>query len=80
MSEDILKHKGYFGTSEISSEDGCYFGKILSIKDLVTYEADSADALNTAFVQAVDYYLEKCSRASVFPDEPSRRSERSITG
>jgi hypothetical protein len=37
--KDFLHHKGFLGGVEISVEDGCLNGKLLFIKDLVTYES-----------------------------------------
>ncbi len=51
-------------------EDNCLYGKVLFIHDLVTYEADSASALRQAFRDAVDYYLEKCSREGKPAEHP----------
>lgn len=57
---DLLKHKGYEGTAEIDMDREVCFGKVLFINDLVTYEADSPTALQVAFKEAVDDYLETC--------------------
>jgi predicted HicB family RNase H-like nuclease len=55
-----MRHKGYTGTSEYSFEDGCYHGQIAFIRDLITYEGESLEELETAFKEAVERYLEYC--------------------
>ena len=53
-----MKYKGYTGTSEYRVEDSCYHGQIAFIRDLITYEGESLEELETAFQEAVDRYLE----------------------
>ena len=36
----LLEYKGYYGSTDVSVEDGALFGKILFINDLITYEAN----------------------------------------
>lgn len=54
---DVLIYKGYVGSIEISLEDGCLYGKILGIRDLVLYEGNTLTELENDFRAAVDVYL-----------------------
>jgi predicted HicB family RNase H-like nuclease len=65
-----MKFKGYCGSIEVSIEDNCLHGKLLFVNDLVTYEAESPSALERAFHDAVNFYLDKCKRESLSPDKP----------
>ncbi len=58
MVIDTFKHRGYTGTCEWSETDGCYFGTLKDIQDLILYEADDIIGLKTMFVEAVDEYIE----------------------
>ncbi|MBE6784220.1 MAG: type II toxin-antitoxin system HicB family antitoxin [Ruminococcaceae bacterium] len=71
---NILEYNGYYGSSEVSVEDGVIFGKILHINDLVTFEADNLQDLNVAFQEAVDDYLEFCKANGKNPDKPFKGS------
>ncbi|AIJ38354.1 HicB [Flavobacterium psychrophilum] len=52
-----LKLKGYKGSVEFSIQDNCFFGKIIGINDLVSYEGQTFSELKKAFEEAVnDYY------------------------
>ena len=55
-----IEYNGYIGSIEYSPEDKCFFGKLEMIDDLVTFEATSAEDLETNFHAAVDEYLETC--------------------
>lgn len=52
-----FSHRGYTGSVEYSDEDKVYFGKILNIKDLVSYEAETPSKLKIEFEDAVDDYI-----------------------
>jgi predicted HicB family RNase H-like nuclease len=56
-----LKYKGYLGTIEPDLETGELFGKLAFIRDLITYEAETLKALEQAFQESVDGYLESCA-------------------
>jgi predicted HicB family RNase H-like nuclease len=65
-----MKYKGYIGTADLSEEDGVFHGKLAHIRDLVTYESETASGLVEAFHAAVDDYLADCKAAKRAPDTP----------
>ena len=65
---NIFKYKGYIGSLEVSVEDLCLFGKILFINDLVTYEAETPAALKLAFHEAVNDYIDTCTKLGKTPE------------
>ncbi|MCH1907973.1 type II toxin-antitoxin system HicB family antitoxin [Stenotrophomonas sp. Y6] len=67
---NIIKYAGYEGTAELDLELGVCRGKILFIDDLVTYQADTPKAIETAFKEAVDDYVETCKELGRQPQKP----------
>ncbi len=66
-----LKYKGYQGSVEFSPEDNCFFGKVLGLKGtLISFEGTSVEDIRRDFEEAVDCYLESCSRRGVAPAKP----------
>lgn len=65
-----MQYKGHLGSTEVSIDDGVLFGKLLFIRDLVTYEADSPSGLKASFESAVDDYISDCEVAGREPDKP----------
>lgn len=59
MTKELF-YRGYSGSAEFSHEDGCLHGRILSIDDLITYEAADQVRLQAEFERAVDQYLAHC--------------------
>ncbi|MEY2342054.1 type II toxin-antitoxin system HicB family antitoxin [Acidithiobacillus sp. IBUN Pt1247-S3] len=66
-----LEYQGYFGSVEYSAEDDALYGRILNIRDLVTYEGQSVSELKTHFTAAVDGYLRMCAELHQEPDKPA---------
>lgn len=67
---EVLKYKGYHGSTEYSLEDDCLFGRILGINDVVTYEGNSVKEIKAAFKDSVDDYLAFCKEVSKEPNKP----------
>lgn len=66
----LLTYKNFYGTTEttVSGKHTHYHGKILLVKDLVTYGVDVKDWLQKAFEKAVDDYLDTCKEVRKTPD------------
>ena len=54
----MLESRGYKGTINYSVTDNVWYGKIVGISDLVTYEADSYVELVEEFKDAVLEYMD----------------------
>jgi predicted HicB family RNase H-like nuclease len=72
--KNVLEHKGYTGSVEFSDEDEVFFGKIVGIRDLVTFEADSVVKLKKAFRDAVEDYIATCKELGKDPDKEYKGS------
>ena len=57
---NTMEYKNYVGSVEFSEEDSCFFGKVMGIRALVSYEGTSAKELVEEFHSAVDDYLALC--------------------
>lgn len=60
--KNYFVYKNYMGTIELSTEDKVFHGKIHGINDLITFEGESYEELETAFKESVDDYLDLCSQ------------------
>lgn len=52
-----ITYKGYVGTVSFSEQDHVYYGKVLDIPDLVSYEGATLEELTADFQDAVNDYL-----------------------
>jgi len=65
-----MTYKGYSARIEYSDEDGCFVGRILGIRDVITFHGEDVDAVRHAFEEALDFYLVTCERRGERPDRP----------
>lgn len=57
-----MRYKGFLGSALLSEADEVFTGKIIGIPDLVSYEGRSVKELKQAFHEAVDDYIDICTR------------------
>lgn len=76
----IFEYKGYSGSAEISIADNLLHGRLLFIRDIVTYAAENPRALQAAFEEAVDDYLRTCVELGDNPDNPAQGTAKIETG
>jgi predicted HicB family RNase H-like nuclease len=53
----FLTYHNYLGSIEYNIHDELYFGKLLELTDLVSYEGKTIEDLKKAFEEAVDDYI-----------------------
>ena len=65
---NTIQYKGYVGSVEFSEEDGIFYGKVMGIRSLISYEGESAKELLDDFHGAIDDYLETCKAEGKEPE------------
>lgn len=65
---NTIQYKGYIGSVEFSEEDELFYGKVMGIRSLISYEGKTAKELLTDFHGAVDDYLEMCEAEGRTPE------------
>lgn len=72
MRSGVFEYNGYVGSAEVDPESKTLFGKLLFIKDVITYCANGVFELEAAFKEAVDDYLQTCKELGDVPDVPCK--------
>ncbi|WP_031527231.1 type II toxin-antitoxin system HicB family antitoxin [Dyadobacter crusticola] len=57
---NALFYNGYTANIHYSPADEVFFGKLIGVNDLVTFEGTSVEALKQGMQEAVDDYIETC--------------------
>lgn len=68
---NTMKHKGYTARIEFDDRDNIFVGHILGIRAIIGFHADTVDGLRSAFIEAVDDYLDSCAKTGVAPQKPA---------
>lgn len=66
---DILQYKNYVASVHFNAADDVFYGRVLAINDLVSFEGSSVKELKTAFEEAVEDYLATCLELGKTPDK-----------
>jgi len=66
---DILQYKDYIASIHFSSADEVFYGQILGIDDLVSFEGASVKELKKSFQEAVEDYIETCKQIGKEPNK-----------
>lgn len=64
---NAMSYKGYSARVEYDDEDGIFTGRIAGIRDGVGFHADTVEGLREAFREAVEDYLETCTKIGKEP-------------
>lgn len=66
---NTMEYKGYVGSVEFSEEDVIFYGKVMGIRSLISYEGENARELVEGFHEAVDEYLLTCEQQGKVPEQ-----------
>ncbi|HHD63421.1 MAG TPA: type II toxin-antitoxin system HicB family antitoxin [Desulfobulbaceae bacterium] len=65
-----MTHKGYFAKINFDERDNIFWGKVVCIKDSITFEGETVTELTEDFHNAIDHYLADCKQEGRTPDKP----------
>ncbi|MHB8147092.1 MAG: type II toxin-antitoxin system HicB family antitoxin [Vulcanimicrobiaceae bacterium] len=66
-----MTYKNYTARIEFDERDNIFVGRILGIRDIISFHGDSVGDLRAAFEHAVDDYLADCAKQGVSPEKPA---------
>lgn len=71
---NTMEYKGYVGSVEFSEEDGLFYGKVMGIRALISYEGATAAELVSDFHGTVEDYLALCAETHQEPERAYKGS------
>ena len=66
----MLTYKGYVAKVDIDVEEGILSGRVINIRDVIHFEADTLRQLQKEFQFSVDDYIAFCKEKGIKPEEP----------
>jgi len=66
-----MHYKGYVARVEFDGRDNIFVGRVLGVRDIISFHADSVPALRDEFQAAMDDYLSDCAERGVAPEKPA---------
>ncbi|WP_298217849.1 type II toxin-antitoxin system HicB family antitoxin [Halothiobacillus sp.] len=68
---NTMTYKGYTARLDYDDEDKLIVGRILGIRDIVSFHGEAVTEVEHAFHEAVDDYLEACAKLGQAPNKPA---------
>ncbi len=66
----LLRYKGYTAEIDVDEEANILFGRVIDIKDVITFQGTTVPEARQAFQDSVDDYLAFCAELGQEPDKP----------
>jgi predicted HicB family RNase H-like nuclease len=66
----MLEYKNYIATVEFDDSVMALHGRVVNVRDTITFEAKDAKSVEKEFRKSVDTYLEFCKKEGVEPEKP----------
>ena len=67
---EILSYKGYIAKVDIDIEEGILSGRVMNIRDIIHFEAETLTQLEKEFKFSVDDYIAFCKEKGMEPEKP----------
>src|SRR2546423_6455209 len=59
---NTLEHKGFRSRIEYSADDNLFVGRLIGIKDIVTFHGETVEELRSEMKETVDFHIEVCEK------------------
>lgn len=66
-----MQYKGYTARIEFDERDEIFVGRLLGVRDIISFHADNVAGLQKELALAVDDYLADCADRGVTPEKPA---------
>ena len=67
--DKLLEYKDYLGTVEYCAIDNILHGKVIGIRDLISYHGTCVDSIKRAFEEAIDHHLSYWEENGIKPQK-----------
>ena len=66
-----MRYKGYAARVEYDARDDIFVGRVLGMRDIISFHASSVVQLHEAFREALEDYLADCREQGISPEKPA---------
>lgn len=69
MTQILKPYKGYIGQIDIDVNANLIYGRVIGLRDVISFDGMTVQEANESFHQSVDAYLEFCRENKVNPEK-----------
>jgi len=66
----MMQYKGYTGRVEFDDEADIFYGEVIGLRDVITFQGRTVEEVKKAFRESVDDYLDFCTKRGEEPEKP----------
>lgn len=66
----MMEYKGYLSYVKFDDAADIFYGEVINIRDVITFQGKSVEELRQAFEDSVEDYLAFCAERGEEPDRP----------
>jgi len=66
-----MRYKGYAARIEYDERNDIFVGRVLGMRDIISFHARSVPELHEAFRDALEDYLADCAEQGITPEKPA---------
>ena len=66
----MLEYKGYVAKIDFDNELDCFVGEVTNIRDVITFQGNTAKELKEELKNSVNCYMDFCKKKNKDPDRP----------
>lgn len=68
---NTMNHKGYTARIEFDEREGIFVGRVLGLRTIVGFHAETVRGLRRQMAVAIDEFLRNCEERGVRPEKPT---------
>jgi len=68
---NTMSFKGYTARVEFDERDSIFVGRVLGIRDIISFDGASVAELRSEFEAAINDFLKDCAERGVSPEKPA---------
>jgi predicted HicB family RNase H-like nuclease len=66
-----MQYRGYLGKVVFEDDAGIYYGEVVGLRDVITFQGENLHEPRAAFEQSIDDYLALCQQRGEEPEKPA---------
>ena len=71
QASSTMNHDGYTARIEYDDRDDIFVGRVLGIRNIISFHGETVGQLRKEFHRAVDDYLAECRQEGMQPEKPA---------
>lgn len=68
---NVLTYRGFTARVAFDAQDSVFVGRVLGVRDTITFHGETVDELRSDFEGAIEHYVADCALTGRSPEKPA---------